>query len=86
MMCQKIINKQTNKNTKRQESKQKSYHMKATGNVDGSEMLEGHMPSVTTKQKCVKSMLLHLQNKCAGITTCLAGMRIKCIDQPFMSF
>lgn len=60
--------------------------MKATGNVDGSEMLEGHVPSVTTKQKRVRSMLLQLQNKCAGITPYLAGMKIKCIDQPFMSF
>lgn len=51
--------------------------MKATGNADDREVLEGHMPSVTTKQRCVKSMLLQLQNKCAGITTYLSGVRIK---------
>lgn len=73
MMYQK---KENNHQNSRKQIK-KSHHMKATGNADDREVLEGHMPSVTTKQRCVKSMLLQLQNKCAGITTYLSGVRIK---------
>lgn len=47
----KIINKQT-KTPKDKKAKKKSYHMKATGDVDGSEMLEGHMQSKNVWKVC----------------------------------
>ena len=50
---------------------------KATGNSRGHGVLEGHMPSLTTKRRHVKDTLLQLQNIHTGITTYLAAVRIK---------